>query len=86
MNLLLFPFRLVFALLLTPVRVVRMPMKIFGLRGTVALGIGVGIGMLVAPRPGSETRRALRDWYDEMQGQRAVGSWDGPGSLGTTSR
>ena len=76
--LLLLPFRLVLFALLTPVRVVRIPVKLFGFRGACALGLGVGIGVLVAPGPGAETRQRLRQMYDDWQMGRDPLAWTGP--------
>ena len=39
--------------------------RLLGYRRMVVLGAGVGIGLLVAPRPGRETRELLRSRLEE---------------------
>ena len=80
--LLLLPFRLVLFALLTPLRVVRIPVKLFGYRGAFALGLGFGIGLVVAPRTGVETRQRLRQMYEEWAMGRDPLTWSGtPGAV-----
>lgn len=73
MGLILFPFKLTFALAGLPLRTSRFTLRLFGVRGTFALALGVGIGVLLAPRTGAETRRLLRKRYEEWQGERRAG-------------
>lgn len=78
MSLLLAPFRLVLFAVLLPVRLSRASARVFGLRGTLAFLLGVGVGVLVAPRPGEETRRVLRERLEEWRRGAPGPGWDGP--------
>lgn len=82
MSVILFPFKLVFAVVLLPLRIVQLPLKLFGFRGTLAFAAGVGVGLLVAPRPGEETREMLRERYEEWDRQRAE-TWGPPAGSDT---
>lgn len=80
MSIVLFPFKLVFFTATAPFRVVRLPIKVLGVRGVLALALGVGIGLVVAPRTGTETRAWLRERYEEWQVQGGPGSARGLGA------
>jgi len=77
-GILLFPFRLLLALLglvvwllvVLPLRVVRLPMRILGFRGTLGFAAGAAAGLLAAPGDGSETRRRLRERIDGARSSR----------------
>ena len=64
-RLLTFPIRL-------PFKITRLVIRLTGIRTTVLLGIGIGIGLLVAPTSGAELRRRLQERMDERR--------TGPGS------
>ena len=42
--------------------------RLLGLKRMLVLGTGIGIGLLVAPQTGAETREKLRQWWDARQG------------------
>jgi hypothetical protein len=45
--------------------------RLFGLRRLVVFGLGVGVGLLLAPGPGAELRAKLRAAVDDLQGRGA---------------
>lgn len=61
MSLILFPFKLAITAVVVPFRVSRLWLRLFRVRGTLGFALGVVVGLLVAPRPGSETRRRLQE-------------------------
>ncbi len=42
--------------------------RVVGFRRMTMLAIGVGVGLLVAPRTGAQNREALRRWFDDLIG------------------
>ncbi len=42
--------------------------RLVGFRCLAGMAVGVGIGLLVAPRTGAQSRAALRRWYDDVAG------------------
>ncbi len=65
-----------FKLLFLPFRLVIGFLKLFGLRGSVLLLVGVGIGLLVAPQRGEQLRATLQARLAEL---RAEGASSAPG-------
>lgn len=43
--------------------------RLVGFRCMAGMAVGVGIGILMAPRTGAQSRAALRRWYDEVAGK-----------------
>jgi hypothetical protein len=58
----------VFKLLFLPFRIVRLLLRITGVKGGILLAIGVGVGLLVAPRKGAELRADLQARLSERTG------------------
>lgn len=74
-----------FTLLFLPFRILRLLLRITGVRGGLLLAIGVGIGMMVAPRAGAELRTELQTRIaDRTAGAAGAASSRGPGSDHTT--
>lgn len=71
MRILLLPFRLVFLLLVLPLWLVRLPLKLLGIRGAIAFGVGAFVALLTAPGDGADMRRRLRERFEEVQANRA---------------
>lgn len=42
--------------------------RLLGLKRMVVFGVGVGVGLLIAPQTGPETREKLRQWWAQRQG------------------
>jgi hypothetical protein len=49
-----------FKLLFLPVKVVRLITKLAGVKGSLLLVVGIGIGLLVAPQTGKQLRAKLQ--------------------------
>jgi hypothetical protein len=58
----------VFKLLFLPFRIVRLLLRITGVKGGILLAIGVGVGLLIAPRKGAELRADLQARIAERTG------------------
>ncbi|MGI8709519.1 MAG: hypothetical protein ACR2LA_00770 [Acidimicrobiales bacterium] len=65
-----------FKLLFLPVRILFGFLKLSGIKGLVLLGVGVGIGMLVAPEAGADLRTKLQQRLAERSG--GAGDQTGP--------
>jgi len=57
-----------FRLLFSPLRMIRLGVRLAGVRNTLLLAIGVGIGLLVAPRTGAEMRKELSARLEARRG------------------
>ena len=57
-----------FKLLFLPFRIVRLFLRITGVKGGILLAIGVGVGLLIAPRKGAELRADLQARIAERTG------------------
>lgn len=57
-----------FKLLFLPFRLVRLLLRITGVKGGILLAIGVGVGLLIAPRKGAELRADLQARIAERTG------------------
>jgi BON domain-containing protein len=42
--------------------------RLLGFKRMLVFGAGIGIGLMVAPRAGVETRERLRQWWDDRRG------------------
>jgi hypothetical protein len=49
-----------FKLLFLPLKIVKGGVKLLGVRNTLLIVVGVGIGLLVAPQTGAEARATLK--------------------------
>lgn len=56
-----------FTILFLPFRLLRWFFKLSGVRGALLLGIGVGIGVLIAPERGAIMRERLKARLEELQ-------------------
>ena len=56
-----------FKLLLLPVRLLIGFLKVSGVKGSLLLALGVGIGLLVAPQRGAQLRARLMDRLAEAR-------------------
>lgn len=56
-----------FTLLFLPFRLIRWFLRLSGVRGALLLGIGIAIGILIAPERGAIMRDRLRARLEELQ-------------------
>ncbi len=73
-------FRLLFFPIRLSLKILRLAVRFTGFSNVVLLGIGVGIGLLVAPTSGAELRRRLQERMEERRGQGANSPGVRPGS------
>lgn len=71
-----------FKLLFLPVRLAIGFLKLAGVRGTIFLALGVGVGLLIAPQRGEELRAQLQARLDAA---RSGGAQPGDGTGGPTT-
>ena len=64
--------------LLFPFRAVALFFKLSGVKGGLLFGLGVVVGLLVAPQTGPELRARIALWLDERSGG-AIGPDEGLG-------
>jgi hypothetical protein len=57
----------VFKLIFLPLRLAIGFLKVSGLKGLVLMGIGVGVGLLIAPQKGEQLRAQLQARLDEVR-------------------
>jgi hypothetical protein len=68
-------FRLVFLPVRLSLKILRLSLRLTGTSNALLLGLGVVIGLLIAPTSGAELRQRLQERMDERRG---LGP-DGPG-------
>lgn len=73
-------FRLLFFPIRLSLRILRLSLRFAGFGNAVVLGIGVLIGLLLAPTSGPELRQKLQARLDERRGVDAGGVVAGSGS------
>ena len=61
-----------FKLLFFPFKVVRTILKLSGVKGSLLLGIGIAVGLLVAPQTGAELRARLQAKLAAHSGDDAI--------------
>ena len=59
-----------FKLLFLPIKLIRFGVKLAGVRNSLPLLVGIGIGLLVAPQTGAELRARLQARLDARGTQR----------------
>lgn len=57
-----------FKLFFSPLRLIRFGIRLAGLRNFTLLAIGVGIGLLVAPKTGAQFRQELSARLEQRRG------------------
>lgn len=63
------------------VKLTHRTLRLMGYRRLVVFGMGIGVGLLVAPGPGAELRAKLRAAVDDLQGRTG-----GPGTADVVTR
>ncbi len=63
-----------FRLLFSPVRMIRFGIRLAGFRNSLLIGIGIAIGLLIAPKPGAELRQDLASRLEERRSGGGLGS------------
>ena len=66
--LLLLPFRIALGLMGVTFKAGYRTGRVLGLRRMLTFGLGVGVGLLVAPGPGTELRQKLRERFEGFSG------------------
>jgi hypothetical protein len=74
-------FRLLFFPVRLSLKILRLSLRVTGTSNALLLGIGVAIGLLIAPTSGAELRQRIQERMDERRGLGPDGPGTGSASL-----